>query len=244
MSARSEKATANAMDSSTRSTSSATSTGPPVPVYSDGVEVNFGEYLKEHRGGLAHLKRWLCDVYAEDLGEFGDVTSLATIPVEKCTEARFLIKQHGIIAGIQVAQWITQEFLELYQKTLPPGQPEVVISLSFDVADGQIVSVGQHIGCLRGSAHFILLLERTVLNVMQRMSGIASQTNRMVTLAKRAAEGTGESAPNILDTRKTAPGLRLLDKLAVRIGGGRNHRFGLYDMVLIKGMFLFTLLIS
>jgi nicotinate-nucleotide pyrophosphorylase (carboxylating) len=150
---------------------------------------------------------------AEDVGE-GDLTSLWTIPAHAQTEGRLLSKAEGIVAGLAVA-WAV----------CAATDPD----LAFDamVPDGQPIYRGQIIGGVRGRARSILTAERTALNFLQRMSGIATLTRRYV----EAVKGT-EAV--ILDTRKTAPGLRLLDKWAVRLGGGQNHRLGLYDMVLIK----------
>lgn len=104
------------------------------------------------------------------------------------------------------------------------------VSLSWSVGDGQAVTTGQEIGVATGSARSILIVERVALNFMQRMSGIATLTSKMAAAAARG----GGSAVTVLDTRKTVPGLRLVDKWAVKIGGGGNHRIGLYDMVMIK----------
>lgn len=150
---------------------------------------------------------------AEDVGN-GDHTSLSTIPKGTEGKARLLVKDTGVIAGVEVAQ-------EIFRIVDPQLKTEILIH------DGEAVNPGDIAFYVDGSVHSILLAERLVLNVMQRMSGIASTTNRIVKLL----EGTGTK---VLDTRKTTPGLRYLEKLAVRIGGGVNHRIGLYDMILIK----------
>lgn len=150
---------------------------------------------------------------AEDVGN-GDHTSLSTIPKGAEGKARLLVKDTGVIAGVEVAQ-------EIFRIVDPQLKTEILIH------DGEAVNPGDIAFYVDGSVHSILLAERLVLNVMQRMSGIASTTNRIVKLL----EGTGTK---VLDTRKTTPGLRYLEKLAVRIGGGVNHRIGLYDMILIK----------
>jgi len=150
---------------------------------------------------------------AEDVGQ-GDVTSLWTIPAQARAEGRFLSKAEGIVAGLAVVKAV---FAAL--------DPELAFEAA--VQEGQPIHQGQVLGWVRGRARSILTAERTALNFLQRMSGIATLTRRYV----EAVRGTKAV---ILDTRKTAPGLRLLDKWAVRLGGGQNHRLGLYDMVLIK----------
>jgi nicotinate-nucleotide pyrophosphorylase (carboxylating) len=149
----------------------------------------------------------------EDIGD-GDHTSLATIPANKKGNARLLIKEEGVLAGVEVA-------LEVFKAVDP--ELKVIIHLK----DGAFVKTGDIAFNVSGSARSILAAERLVLNIMQRMSGIATQTQRVVKLL----EGT---KTKVLDTRKTTPGMRYLEKMAVKIGGGVNHRFGLYDMILIK----------
>ena len=148
---------------------------------------------------------------AEDVGG-GDVTTLATIPADRRATATFLAKEDGVLAGLAVAERV---FAVL--------SPEIVIR--WDAADGDAVAAGTRFGTVDGPARAILVGERLALNLMQRMSGIATATRAM-------AEAAGDAT--ILDTRKTAPGLRAFDKWAVRLGGGTNHRVGLYDMFLIK----------
>lgn len=159
------------------------------------------------------LKRFVQQALEEDVRE-GDHTSLASLPVEKLGEARLLVKEDGIIAGVDVALEILSEI----DNTL---EVEVLIP------DGTRVLVGDEVMFIRGPIHSILKAERLVLNVMQRMSGIASRT------AEYVNELVGTNT-KVLDTRKTTPLLRFLEKEAVKIGGGENHRFGLYDMILIK----------
>lgn len=159
------------------------------------------------------LEPFILNALAEDIGD-GDHTSLSTIPVGQTGSAKLLIKENGIIAGIEVA-------LEIFKAVDPDLKSDVIIH------DGDIVKSGDVAFYINGSVHSILKAERLVLNTMQRMSGIASTTNRIV----KKLEGTGTK---VLDTRKTTPGLRYIEKLAVKIGGGVNHRFGLYDMILIK----------
>lgn len=149
----------------------------------------------------------------EDLGE-GDHTSNSTISKGYQGQAKLLIKDKGILAGVSIAREI-----------LMIVDPALVMEVFIE--DGKSVEYGDIAFHVKGSVHSILIAERLVLNIMQRMSGIATTTNKVV----RLLEGTGTK---VLDTRKTTPGLRYLEKLAVKIGGGVNHRFGLYDMVLIK----------
>jgi nicotinate-nucleotide pyrophosphorylase (carboxylating) len=148
---------------------------------------------------------------AEDIGA-GDVTTLATVPAGRRATATFLAKEDGVLAGLAVAERV---FANL--------DPQV--ALTWSAADGAPIEAGTRFGTVEGPARPILTGERLALNLMQRMSGIATATRRMVDAADEAT---------ILDTRKTAPGLRAVDKWAVRLGGGTNHRTGLYDMFLIK----------
>lgn len=150
---------------------------------------------------------------AEDVGP-GDVTSQATLPADLWYNGRFLAKAPGIIAGLDV---VAQVFAAV----------DPAIRLTPLVADGNRIERGTVIATVQGPARSLLTAERTALNFLQRMSGIATLTRRFVD----AVQGTNAI---ILDTRKTAPGLRAIDKWAVRLGGGQNHRYGLYDMVLIK----------
>jgi len=150
----------------------------------------------------------------EDLGEAGDVTSRATVSEEAVAVGEISTRADGVIAGLDVVRYVF----------------EVVDSeVDFEprVNDGDVVRDGAAIAEVSGSARPILTAERTALNLLGRMSGVATTTARLVA----AVEGTGAV---ISDTRKTMPGLRSLDKYAVTVGGGVNHRFGLYDAVLIK----------
>lgn len=149
----------------------------------------------------------------EDVGD-GDHTSLSTIPAGTLGKAKLIIKEDGILAGMELA-------VEIFKEVDADLKVDVLIN------DGARVKFGDIGLTVEGSTHSILIAERLVLNCMQRMSGIATKTNRIVSLLK----GT---KTQILDTRKTTPGLRYLEKWAVRIGGGVNHRIGLYDMILIK----------
>ena len=150
---------------------------------------------------------------AEDLGD-GDHTSLSTIPANAQGKAKLIIKEDGIVAGVELALQIF-EYIDsnLIVETL--------------LVDGASVKYGDIVLTVSGSTHSILLAERLVLNCMQRMSGIATKTHSVIELISGYRT-------KLLDTRKTTPGLRLLEKWAVRIGGGVNHRIGLYDMILIK----------
>jgi nicotinate-nucleotide pyrophosphorylase (carboxylating) len=160
-----------------------------------------------------HLTEVLEHAIEEDIGP-GDVTTLATVPPDQTATAVIRAKEAGVVAGLEAAACafaVTDRALEV----------------SWNVADGTAVESGQEIGTIAGPAQGMLTAERPALNLMQRMSGIATATHRMVDAAR--PHGT-----EILDTRKTAPGLRRLDKWAVRLGGGTNHRIGLYDLFLIK----------
>ena len=150
---------------------------------------------------------------SEDIGS-GDVTTNSIVPSGASAAAQLVAKQNGILSGLAVAEAV---FLLLAGDT----------RFNSTLSDGDRVVPGQRLLELSGSARTILQGERTALNFLGRMSGIATLTRRFV----NAVAGTNA---RILDTRKTAPGLRALDKLAVRHGGGENHRFGLYDMILIK----------
>ena len=149
----------------------------------------------------------------EDIGT-GDQTTLACIPAESRGAARLLVKQEGVLAGLELAEAICE--------VVDPGMHRRML-----MQDGANVVPGDIAFTVTGPARSILIAERVLLNFMQHMSGIATLTRKYV----NAVEGTG---CRVLDTRKTTPGLRAIEKWAVRIGGGHNHRFGLYDMVLIK----------
>ncbi len=155
------------------------------------------------------IDRWL----REDIGD-GDHTTYSTIPFDITGSAKLMVKEAGIIAGVMLAERIFHRFDE-------------ELHLDLLMEDGAPIDKGDVVLRVSGKVHSILQCERLVLNVMQRMSGIATNTHSYVKLL----EGTGT---HILDTRKTTPGIRLLEKVAVRLGGGMNHRFGLNDMILIK----------
>ncbi|WP_316768525.1 carboxylating nicotinate-nucleotide diphosphorylase [Pedobacter frigiditerrae] len=150
---------------------------------------------------------------AEDVGD-GDHTSLSTIPKDTQGKAKLIVKEDGVLAGVELA-------IEIFNQIDPALKVDVLIN------DGAHVKFGEIALKVEGSTHSILLAERLVLNCMQRMSGIATKTNRIVQVLK-------PYKTQVLDTRKTTPGLRYLEKWAVKIGGGVNHRIGLYDMILIK----------
>lgn len=149
----------------------------------------------------------------EDIGE-GDHSTLACVPKNATGVAKLLVKENGVLAGVEVAKRI----YELYDPSL---------EVEYYKKDGDAISVGEIVLQVKGSSQSILSTERLVLNFMQRMSGIATQTARIV----KEIEGC---STKLLDTRKTTPGIRYLEKMAVKIGGGENHRFGLYDMVMLK----------
>ncbi|MBQ6652467.1 MAG: carboxylating nicotinate-nucleotide diphosphorylase [Prevotella sp.] len=151
--------------------------------------------------------------FAEDIGD-GDHTTLCCIPKDAMGRSHLLIKEDGILAGIEVAK-------EVFRRFDPDMQVQVLIT------DGTPVKVGDIAMIVSGRIRSLLQTERLMLNIMQRMSGIATTTHKYV----QRLEGTGT---RVLDTRKTTPGLRMLEKQAVKIGGGCNHRIGLFDMILLK----------
>ena len=150
---------------------------------------------------------------AEDVGD-GDHTSLSTIPADAQKRARLLVKEAGILAGVEVARAVFAEV-----------DPNFVVDVL--IRDGASIKPGDIVLTVSGNARNILTAERLVLNCMQRMSGIATYTRELVDLL----EGT---RAQLLDTRKTTPNFRICEKMATKIGGAVNHRFGLYDMILIK----------
>lgn len=151
--------------------------------------------------------------FKEDIGD-GDHTTLSTIPESAQGTAILLVKEDGVIAGIEMAKRILDRF-------------DNKLRCNVFIQDGAEIRIGDRVFIVEGSVRSILQTERLVLNVLQRMSGIATQTREYV----RLLEGTNTK---ILDTRKTTPGFRYIEKAAVVIGGGKNHRDGLHDMVLIK----------
>lgn len=151
--------------------------------------------------------------FAEDIGE-GDHTTLCSIPESATGKAELIVKEEGILAGVEIANKV----LNYFDKDL---------SLEIFMHDGAKVKPGDVAFIVSGKVRSLLQIERLMLNIMQRMSGIATTTQHYVELI----EGTGAK---VLDTRKTTPGMRILEKEAVRIGGGENHRIGLFDMILLK----------
>ena len=151
--------------------------------------------------------------FQEDIGE-GDHTSLSCVPEDAEGHAKLLVKDEGIIAGVDLAERIFKK----YDETL---------KIEKHILDGAKVKYGDIVFELSGNSRSILATERLVLNFMQRMSAIATQTRGVVDLINH-------TDTHLLDTRKTTPGIRALEKWAVTIGGGYNHRFGLYDMIMIK----------
>ncbi|HEY9196358.1 MAG TPA: carboxylating nicotinate-nucleotide diphosphorylase [Mucilaginibacter sp.] len=159
------------------------------------------------------IDQFIINALKEDVGD-GDHTSLSTIPADTTGKAKLLVKDEGVLAGVELA-------VEIFRIVDPE------LKLNIFLQDGAVVKNKDIAFEVEGNAQSILVAERLVLNCMQRMSGIATKTREIVDLLK----GTDTK---VLDTRKTTPGLRYLEKWAVKIGGGVNHRFGLYDMILIK----------
>ncbi|MDE6083164.1 MAG: carboxylating nicotinate-nucleotide diphosphorylase [Muribaculaceae bacterium] len=151
--------------------------------------------------------------FLEDIGD-GDHTTLSTIPADAMGASQLIIKEEGILAGVDVA-------LKVLHKVDPSIEVEVFIK------DGTPVKPGDVAFIARGPVRALLIAERTMLNIMQRMSGVATMTARY----QKELEGLHTK---VLDTRKTTPGMRMLEKEAVALGGGKNHRIGLFDMILIK----------
>ena len=151
--------------------------------------------------------------FAEDIGD-GDHTTLCCIPAEAMGKSLLLIKEDGILAGVEVAK-------EVFRRFDPDMRVEILMPDGTPVKKSDIAMI------VTGRVRSLLQTERLMLNIMQRMSGIATMTHRYV----QRLEGTGT---RILDTRKTTPGMRMLEKQAVKIGGGCNHRIGLFDMILLK----------
>lgn len=160
-----------------------------------------------------YIKDFIKLALQEDVGD-GDHTSLSCIPENQMGKAKLLVKQDGILAGLDVAKMVYKEF-------------DSEMEIKSYIEDGSAIKVGDVVFEIHGRETAILQTERLVLNFMQRMSGIATQTNEYAKLI----EGLNTK---ILDTRKTTPGMRLFEKMAVKLGGGENHRMGLYDMIMIK----------
>ena len=160
-----------------------------------------------------YLNAFIDRALQEDIGD-GDHTSLACIPTQNEGKAQLLVKEKGLLAGVEVAQQVFSRFDQSLRTTV-------------FITDGEKIYPGDVVLTVEGRTISILQCERLILNIMQHMSGIATQTNLYV-------EKIAGTSAKLLDTRKTTPGMRLLDKEAVRIGGGNNHRIGLFDMILIK----------
>ena len=159
------------------------------------------------------IKSFIKNIIKEDIG-IGDQTSLSCIDSNVSGEAKLICKENAILAGVEMIRMICQ----YYDKNL---------KLDILKKDGDKISKNDTILSIKGKAHSILSIERIILNCLQRMSGIATKTNNLVAMTEKY--GT-----KLLDTRKTTPGIRFMEKWAVKIGGGENHRFGLYDAILIK----------
>ena len=151
--------------------------------------------------------------FAEDIGD-GDHTTLCCIPADAMGKSHLLVKEEGILAGVEMARKVFNKF-------------DPTMKMTVFIEDGAHVKPGDIAFVVEGKVRSLLQTERLMLNIMQRMSGIATMTHRYVERVK----GTG---CHILDTRKTTPGMRILEKQAVKIGGGMNHRIGLFDMILLK----------
>jgi nicotinate-nucleotide pyrophosphorylase (carboxylating) len=164
---------------------------------------------------LKTVRNRIHDWLEEDIGS-GDVTSLVALPSEHQSEAIIHTKQAGILAGIEVVESVFREV-------------DPTLHFTKLIADGERMTRGDLICKIAGNTRSILSGERLALNLLQRLSGIATQTRTFVDQLSSLTR-----APRIVDTRKTTPGLRVLEKYAVRVGGGHNHRFGLYDAVLLK----------
>jgi nicotinate-nucleotide pyrophosphorylase (carboxylating) len=159
------------------------------------------------------IHHFIIEALKEDVGD-GDHTSLSTIPADSTGKAKLLVKDEGILAGVELA-------LEIFKVV------DANLKVNVFLTDGAVIKPKDVAFEVEGNSQSILKAERLVLNCMQRMSGIATKTREIVDLLK-------DTHTKVLDTRKTTPGLRYIEKWAVRIGGGVNHRFGLYDMILIK----------
>lgn len=151
--------------------------------------------------------------FSEDLGD-GDHTTLSTIPAEAEGKQKLLIKEEGIVSGVEIAKKVLEK--------IDPG-----IRVQVYIKDGSHVKPGDIVFIAEGPVRSLLIAERTLLNIMQRMSGVATMTHKY-------QERLSGLKAKVLDTRKTTPGMRILEKEAVKTGGGENHRIGLFDMILIK----------
>lgn len=169
-------------------------------------------YIRLHRKHF-NFKKFILDALREDVGD-GDHTALSTIPAKHTGRMQLLVKEDGILAGVEAAK----ETFKIIDKSF---------KLKILIKDGQRVKKGDVAFIIQGNTRKLLTAERLVLNIMQRMSGIATATNKLQTLC-------ADTKAKVIDTRKTTPGFRFFEKWAVVIGGGANHRYGLFDMILIK----------
>lgn len=170
------------------------------------------DFVKRHADHF-NFKKFISNAFKEDVGD-GDHTALSTIPKDHTGTMQLLVKEDGIIAGVTAAQKIFKQVDKHFE-------------LDIKINDGARVKKGDIVFIITGNTRKLLTAERLVLNVMQRMSGIATKTSYLQSLCKR-------TRATVVDTRKTTPGFRFFEKWAVIIGGGSNHRFGLFDMILIK----------
>lgn len=170
------------------------------------------KYIRLHRDHFS-FKKFVAAALKEDVGD-GDHTALSTIPASHRGKMRLLVKEDGIVAGVEAAGEILKSIDRSFK-------------IKFLIKDGQPVKKGDIVFTIEGRTRQLLTAERLVLNVMQRMSGIATKTHHLQSLCA----GT---KTRVIDTRKTTPGFRFFEKWAVVIGGGANHRYGLFDMILIK----------
>lgn len=168
------------------------------------------QYLEAYKEEITEI---VAHAFKEDIGD-GDHTSLATIPENATGKAKLLVKDDGILAGVEFAQFIFHYF-------------DKDLKITVHINDGASVKKGDIAFEVEGSSRSILSTERLVLNFMQRMSGIATKTHELASIISHLPT-------KLLDTRKTTPGIRILEKWAVVIGGGMNHRMALYDMIMIK----------
>lgn len=159
------------------------------------------------------FESWLAEALKEDIGP-GDFTTLATIPDNAIGKAQLIVKDNGVLAGVSIAEKIIHAF-------------DPSLKMTTLLQDGALVQKGDIAFYVEGKSQSITTIERLVLNVMQRMSGIATETHRLTQMI-------AHTSCKLLDTRKTTPNFRYFEKEAVRIGGGINHRYALYDMILVK----------
>lgn len=159
------------------------------------------------------FESWLAEALKEDIGP-GDFTTLATIPDNAIGKAQLIVKDNGVLAGVSIAEKIIHAF-------------DPSLKMTTLLQDGALVQKGDIAFYMEGKSQSITTIERLVLNVMQRMSGIATETHRLTQMI-------AHTSCKLLDTRKTTPNFRYFEKEAVRIGGGINHRYALYDMILVK----------